>query len=114
MTTVASPEMAVVCPNCHAANKLSGCLHKKPVNESLIDVGLLCPDCGTFTHAYWTNEDLEGRRERLQALNLIYKRGPTEQRWQNYENMRNAFSQSFEDFQVTIDYKFKRREVQIT
>lgn len=104
-------DVVVVCPNCKAENNLSNCIKEKVVDE-LYEGGLECPDCGQWTHSFWTNDLLKTRVVRLEQLRMLYKANPTEGRFNTYQSAREAYKKDFEIFQSKMKGKSKRKEVQ--
>lgn len=104
-------EVEVKCPNCRAVNILGNCIVERPV-EDLYEGGLQCPDCGEWTHSFWTNMELKMRLARLEQLRMLYKANPTEGRYNTYQASREAYSKDFENFQLKMKHKSKGKEVQ--
>lgn len=94
-----SQQVVVSCPNCKAANTLDKCIAQRPVGE-LIEGGMLCPDCGHWTHSYWMDKELEQRRDRLETIRLLHVRNPTEGRWRGYQTALQAYKRNFETVQA--------------
>lgn len=89
-------ELTIVCVHCHTQVKLSGVTRRRTSDENLTEYGLLCPSCNAWTHSYWMTPELAKRRDRLEELQIIYKRKPTEGRWTTYVTAREAYNKEFE------------------
>lgn len=112
MDKIAGRDVLIVCPNCKASNTLGDCISELMFEDTVIEVGLECPECGTWTHSYWTNDELKTRAARLEEMGRIVKAKPTEAKWANYQTAREAYKKSFEEFQTRMKGKSKRREGQ--
>lgn len=98
-TKTIEQELKITCPNCKSANELGACFRRVDRPNGLTEGGLLCPDCGLWTHSYWMDVALIARNERLQQIYHIYNQQPTPGRWTNYEVAREAYKKAFELFQ---------------
>lgn len=86
--------MATTC-NCKASTAQN--LTTRPIDDTVYEVGIVCPKCGVFTHSHFYNDNLE------QKSNHLSQRGNI-----NRKNFR-SYQQAFDSLQK--EYRSKKHGI---
>ena len=105
-------QVSIPCANCKAVNPMEKMINQQPIKElpGVVDHGLLCPDCGNWTHSYYMTAELATRRDRLEVLHRLFNAHRTQGHWTTYDTAQKAYKAEFEKVQDSITQKRRAKE----
>lgn len=96
--TVESPKMTITCALCNHEYDLQENLKGIPAGEGVVQFGIVCPNCNSFTHSYFETPVITEERKKLQlAKDKMEKAiGPRKQlRWKEFQEAQRIFRRKF-------------------
>ena len=85
--------MIIVCDNCQKEYEAAaaGTINAVADRPGVMDNGIQCPHCNTFTHAYYT--DLAMRRKQIEMKDALalYTKRRAQVAWNNYTALREEY-----------------------
>ena len=100
----------IICPSCKAEHTIVASAHRRTMTEGIEAVGLFCPSCQHWTHAFFETTEIIEKRKALKAVEERFKQAPKDkrdQRWQEFQTSKEAFKRLFEDTQKRLKRKYK-------
>lgn len=92
-------QQQVVCEKCNHEFDLRSNLQARQVGNAVQQVGVLCPNCDHFVHAYFETADIVAARQRLNTAQQRYQEaGASERdkRWTQYKFQQQAYQRAFD------------------
>lgn len=99
-----APERLYECLNCKGRNKLKNLLVERPspIEDGLLEVVFICPDCGKETHSYWMSEKLRLARDVSNNTIRILSVRRTQKNLDMAINIKEKYKNLFDEEQVRI------------
>lgn len=85
--------MIIICDNCQKEYEAATAAAINAVSDQpgVMDNGLQCPHCQTFTHAYYSNAAMRRKQMDLKDALAKYTKRRNELDWQNYLVLRKEY-----------------------
>lgn len=94
------PQQLITCTKCNHEFDLKANLQARQTGTDVQQVGVLCPNCDNFVHAYFETPNIVAARERLEtARQRFQEAGASEQekrRWTQYKFQQQAYQRTFD------------------
>lgn len=93
------PQQLVICKKCKHEFDLRANLQARQVGNDVQQVGVLCPNCDDFVHAYFETPDIVAARERLETAQQRYQASVAserDKRWTQYKFQQAAYRRTFD------------------
>lgn len=88
------------CEHCQVDFKAStGSILTRDADQEFRDVGIRCPNCKSFYHAYFTTVELDRRRGLLRQAQNIMQSRPSQQNEARWRRAKQLYQASFDEVQ---------------
>lgn len=108
---LSNTKVNIPCPNCKTVTPIDNLFSDRIVMQRVTEYGLICPECGHFTHAYYMIPELEDKRVRLEVLRNLWEANKSGGRWLTYDSARKAYTAEFDQVQKVIERKLRAEKV---
>lgn len=95
-------QFRISCSNCGRSHGIEA-LQERTSSEDITDIGLECPRCGVWTHAYYRSHELEAAAEKLQEAKERFQRRRTPKAWERYKSIQREYQQVFDELQERMN-----------
>jgi hypothetical protein len=98
--------VVVLCAACRAECMTDQAITTRPVDVSgeagVVEVGLACPHCGDWTHAYFETASVRRRRDALNRAVAVFQKQRTQSRLKAVRRAQRQYRAEFDETQARL------------